>query len=132
MPEMPSMTSPVGYKKPPEHTRWKKGQSGNPKGRAKGQRNLKTDLVAELGTMVQITEAGAPRRITKQRALIKSLITRAIKGDSRAAALLVNLVMRLLEPETAVPRDPPLAAEDQALLDAFLARRSAAAKKDRS
>ena len=42
------MTKPVGYKNSPEHTRWKKGQSGNPTGRTKGQRNLKTDLAAEL------------------------------------------------------------------------------------
>ena len=117
------MTKPVGYKSPPEHTRWKKGQSGNPNGRAKGQRNLKTDLTAELREIVQITEAGAPRRITKQRALLKALTARAIGGDSRAANLILNLMMRLLEPETEVPVDAPLASEDEALLDAFFARR---------
>jgi hypothetical protein len=117
------MTKPVGYKSPPEHTRWKKGQSGNPNGRAKGQRNLKTDLTAELREVVQITEAGAPRRITKQRALLKALTARAIGGDSRAANLILNLMMRLLEPETEVPVDAPLASEDEALLDAFFARR---------
>ena len=126
------MTRPVGYKNPPEHTRWKKGQSGNPKGRAKGQRNLRTDLIAELREVVQITEAGATRRITKQRALLKGLTARAIKGDSRDANLILNLMMRLLEPEKEVPRDAPLAAEDTALLDDFLARSSAARKEDTS
>lgn len=38
----------IGYKKPPRHTRFRKGQSGNPKGRPKGTQNLKTDLAEEL------------------------------------------------------------------------------------
>ena len=42
------MTNAVGYKKPPKHKRWRKGESGNPTGRRKGQRNLKTDLLEEL------------------------------------------------------------------------------------
>ncbi len=39
----------VGYRKPPKHTRFKPGQSGNPRGRPKGTKNLKTDLIEELG-----------------------------------------------------------------------------------
>lgn len=125
------MAKPVGYESPPECTRWKKGQSGNPSGRAKGQRNLKTDLAAELREVVQISEGGVPRRISKQRALLKALTARAIGGDSRAANLILNLMMRFLEAEAAVSADAPLASEDEALLDAFLARR-APPKGDRS
>ena len=75
--------------------------------------------------MIQISEGGVPRRITKQRALLKALTARGIGGDSRAANLIFNLMMRLLDPEADVPVDVPLAAEDEALLDAFLARRRA-------
>ena len=39
----------VGYRKPPMHTRFKPGQFGNPRGRPKGTKNLKTDLQEELG-----------------------------------------------------------------------------------
>lgn len=124
------MTKPVGYRNPPEHTRWKKGQSGNPTGRTKGQRNLKTDLAAELSEVIQINEGGVPRRITKQRALLKALTARAIGGDSRAANLILNLMMRLLDPEAEGAVDAPLASEDAALLDLFLARR--ASKGDQS
>lgn len=120
------MTRPVGYKSPPEQARWKKGQSGNPAGRAKGQRNLKTDLAAELSEIVQISEGGTPRRITKQRALLKALTARAIGGDSRAASLVLNLMMRLLDPQADEPNGAALEAEDEALLDAFLARRRGA------
>ena len=38
----------VGYKKPPKHGRFRKGRSGNAKGRPKGGKNLKTELMEEL------------------------------------------------------------------------------------
>lgn len=125
------MTNPVGYKSPPEHTRWKKGQSGNPAGRRKGQRNLKTDLVDELGEVIQISEGGIPRRMTKQRALLKAVTARAIGGDARAATLVLNLMMRVLDPREEVAADTPLAPDDQALLDAFLSRRVKTKEVDR-
>jgi|APThiThiocy_cv2_1041547.scaffolds.fasta_scaffold00710_43 hypothetical protein len=113
----------IGFRKPPKHSRWKKGQSGNPKGRAKGQRNLKTDLLAELHERIQINEGGIPRRITKQRALLKAIIVRAIAGDARATAEILNLVLRLLEPEADAPPGSTQARTpiDQAILDAYLA-----------
>ena len=85
----------VGYKKPPERTRFKKGESGNRNGRPKGTKNLKTDLLEELGERMEILENGKTRRISKQRALIKSLLARALKGNDRAAAKLLDLYLRL-------------------------------------
>ena len=116
------MTKPVGYKSPPEHTRFKKGQSGNPRGRAKGQCNLKTDLDAEMREVIQVNEGGAPRRITKQRALIKSTMARAIGGNDRAAALIFNLMLREQDPQAEAPIESPLNAEDEKLLAAYMAR----------
>ena len=63
----------VGYKRPPSHTRFEKGRSGNPRGRPKGTLNLATDLAEELGEMIEVRENGAVRRISKQRAMVKSL-----------------------------------------------------------
>lgn len=114
--------SGVGYKKPPIGTRWKKGQSGNPGGKKKGTLDLKADLIAELGEIIQINEGGSPRRISKQRALLKSLAARGIQGDARAANLLLRLIDRLLEPPPETPAAQTVSADDQEILDAYIDR----------
>ena len=68
----------VGYGRPPQHTRFKPGQSGNPKGRPKGTINLKTDLMEELSERISVSEGGKPKKLSKQRALLKSLVAKAI------------------------------------------------------
>jgi hypothetical protein len=111
----------VGYKKPPLRTRFRKGESGNPKGRPKGTKNFKTDLVEELSELVLVREGTSERRLSKQRAMLKSLTAKAIKGDTRAASIVVGLVHRLLETDISPP-DEPLSAEEEEILDAFEAR----------
>ena len=81
----------IGYKRPPKNTQFKKGQSGNPKGRPKAAKNIATDIKEELEEVVQITEGGQVKTVTKQRALIKSLLAKAGKGDVRAAQTLLGL-----------------------------------------
>jgi hypothetical protein len=80
----------VGYKRPPVATRFKPGQSGNPKGRKKGVRNFKTDVRNELDEVITVREGGREMKITKQRALVKALVAAAIKGDMRATNALVS------------------------------------------
>jgi hypothetical protein len=87
----------VGYGKPPRHTRFQPGVSGNPRGRPKGTNNLKTDLMEELGEKVLVREGEQSRRVSKQRAVLKALVMRTLKGDARAAGLLTSLMMRLLD-----------------------------------
>ena len=83
-------SSGVGYGKPPEATRFKPGKSGNPKGRPKGSLNLATDLSAELGEQITVREGGRQHRISKQRALVKSLMAKALQGDVRAFGQLIG------------------------------------------
>src|SRR4029453_4950945 len=112
----------VGYKKPPKATQFPPGRSGNPKGRSKGTRNLKTDLTEELQERILLKEGGRPKQVSKQRAMLKSLMAKALQGDPRAATLIVSLVARLLDQtENDVPPPPP-AAEDLAIIEAFEAR----------
>jgi hypothetical protein len=74
----------VGYRKPPKATQFKPGRSGNPNGRSKGSRNLASDLAEELNEKITVREQGRSRHITKQRALIKSLMEKALEGNVRA------------------------------------------------
>jgi hypothetical protein len=58
----------VGYGKPPEHTRFKRGKSGNPKGRPKGNLNTQTILERVLNENVTINENGMRKTVTKREA----------------------------------------------------------------
>ena len=80
----------VGYRKPPKTTRFQKGQSGNPKGRPKGSKNLSTLLEEEIEQPVLITENGRRKKITKRRASMKQLVNRAASGEHRALQILIN------------------------------------------
>ncbi len=112
----------VGYKKPPPRSRFRKGRSGNPKGRPKATKNLKTDLMEELRERILLREGTTRKRVSKQRALIKSLTAKAIKGDTRAASAVLGMIYRLLEDETSVQDDAPLTGEERAVLESLEAR----------
>ena len=119
----------VGYKKTPKHSRFKPGQCGNPKGRPKGSRNLKTDLAEELNTRVTIREGGRARKISAQQAAIKRLLAKALGGDLRALEKLFDLKLRLL-PEDAPEGDAPISADEAEILAGFaeeILRRNAGA-----
>jgi Family of unknown function (DUF5681) len=77
------------HRRPPKNTRFKKGASGNPSGRPKKVSNFKSDLAAELQEKIILTENGKERRVTKQRAFIKTLTAAAIKKDIRAVSALL-------------------------------------------
>jgi len=113
----------VGYGKPPLHTRFQPGHAGgNRKGRPRGTTNLKTDLQAELAERITLTENGRKIRISKQRALVKALVVKGIKGDDRAAGKAFDLLLKLVGADDPGDVDAPIAPEDQAILDAFLQR----------
>lgn len=116
------MSKKVGYGSPPLHSQWQKGESGNPRGRKKGSVNFTTDLLEELSEVIAVTEGGKPKRITKQRALIKALLTKGMKGDVRAASAVVAWTARILAASVDIEIDAPLAAHEQAALDDLLGR----------
>jgi hypothetical protein len=89
---MPHDDEAVGYGKPPKHTRFKPGRSGNPRGRQKGAPNLATALARTLNEPVVITEHGRKKTITKFEAALKQLVNKAASGEARAIAQLLALV----------------------------------------
>ena len=96
----------VGYGKPPLHSRFKPGQSGNPKGRPKDARGLRTIVRDALDEKILIRTNGKDRRVTRLEALVLKQIELASKGDLRALDKLIHLHMNLV-PET----EPPPAAD---------------------
>jgi len=85
-------SSRAGYCNPPEHTRFKTGQSGNPRGRPKGTLNMATVLERTLREKVVINENGQRRTITKLQAALKQLTNKAASGELKALQLLAALV----------------------------------------
>ena len=111
----------VGYKKPPAQCRFKKGQSGNPQGRPSGTKNLKTDLTEELQEPILIREGGRASQISKQRAIVKSLVARTLKGDARAATTLTTMMYRFLGPQDEAPdAEAPLTADEAEIMAEIL------------
>jgi len=115
------VSKPVGYGNPPVHSRFKKGQSGNPTGRPKKQPSLIDDLKAELAEVIQVTEGGKVRRLTKQRAVAKSMTAQSIKGDPRATSLIAKLCAPVDSDEPA-GTPPPLSPTEQQILEDYIER----------
>jgi hypothetical protein len=87
----------IGFGKPPEHSRFRKGLSGNPKGRPKGRRNLATVLERSLQEKVVINENGVRRTVTKLEAAVKQLVNKAAAGDLAALRQLTALAGSVAE-----------------------------------
>jgi hypothetical protein len=110
----------VGKGRPPLTTRWKSGQSGNPKGRPKGSRPLGAVLQDIIQQKVSVTESGKTRRIPALEVMLRRLANDAMRSDQRAIKLLLSLVDRYAEsPETALQLRGML-AEDEAILAQYL------------
>lgn len=92
-------TERVGYRNPPEQTRFRPGQSGNPKGRPKGTLNMSTVLERTLREKVIINENGRRKVISKLQAAYTQLINKAASGDLKAVQLL-TVLLRYTEERT--------------------------------
>jgi hypothetical protein len=119
----------IGYKRPPLGTRFKPGFSGNAKGRPKGVRNLETDLKEELSERISVREGERQLKVSKQRALVKTLLAKALKGDTRAANILLQLIAKtVVDDEAGRDAVQDLADDDVAILQRYLERRLVAPK----
>ena len=112
----------VGYRKPPLHTRFKKGESGNVRGRPKGARNLAGVLERELNSLVTINENGQRKTITKFEAVIKLLVNQTLKPDLRALQQLLALHRFVYRDEADSQAEPLCSENDEQVISGILKR----------
>jgi len=77
-----------GYGNPPKSTRFKPGQSGNPKGRPPGRRNDELPYDSVLGQPVLITEDGVETSVTAETAFLRKLAASGQRDSGTAIDLL--------------------------------------------
>ena len=111
----------VGYGRPPKHTRFSKGQSGNPKGRPAGTRNFSTDVTEVLKSPVKTRVGARPKTISTQRAVLLRLREQALKGDPKAMNRLLELAAQYGEKSIAAQLSE-LSLEDRAILTDYRSR----------
>ena len=112
----------IGYKQPPKSTQFQPGKSGNPKGRPKGLKNLSTDLKEELEEKIVVTEGGRTLELSKQRAMLKTLMAKALKGDGRSSSVLIQLILGIEQSESGRQGQDILPEDDLAIIETFKAR----------
>ncbi|HEX3413771.1 MAG TPA: DUF5681 domain-containing protein [Stellaceae bacterium] len=114
----------VGRGKPPLHTRFKKGQSGNPRGPRPRPKDLPALLVAALNEPVVLTANGETRQITKREAVVAQLVDKSTGADLRATKMLIDMLKDIEKRAgTATPpQASPLTPADEEVVENLLAR----------
>lgn len=82
----------VGYGKPPRSTRFKPGQSGNPRGRPPKNKDIQTIIKDTLFSPMTIRENGRARSLPKIEVFMMLIMKEALQGDAAAAARLIRLL----------------------------------------
>src|SRR3984893_128567 len=114
----------VGPGRPPLHTRFKKGESGNPSGRR--AKSLPALLAAALNETVVVTIDGRRRTITKREAIVTQMVDKSASGDLRATKMLIDMMKDVEHKAVGDAAPPPeprrLAAADKEVVQQFVAR----------
>ena len=112
----------VGYGKPPRDSRFVKGQSGNPRGRAPGAQNMKTLLTQALNELVVVTDHGGRRKVSKCQAIVTQIVNRAAKPDFKAIPILLGMLRDIERDSDPQPANPTLTEADQQIIQRIQAR----------
>ncbi|SPF75718.1 hypothetical protein ALP8811_00712 [Aliiroseovarius pelagivivens] len=110
----------IGYGKPPKSTRFKKGQSGNAKGRPKGSRNFATDLDEVLKAKMTVNENGKPRKVSAQQAALMRLREKALNGEIRALDRLLSMADERSADKEAQNKERHLSSDEVDILERFV------------
>lgn len=110
----------VGYGRPPKATQFKKGKSGNPKGRPKGSRPIGAVLQDVLGQRIAVTENGKTRRLPALEVMLRRLANDAMRSEPVALKLMLSLFDRYGDSGEATFKLDEILEEDKAILASFL------------
>jgi hypothetical protein len=123
MPDDETSDYKVGYKKPPLHTRFRKGQSGNPRGRPPGSKNFATLLNDALNEAVVVTEDGKRRKISKRELGLRQLANKFAMAEVQATKILLGLMQERERVGAVAPGErPALGAADEKVIANLLKR----------
>ena len=115
----------VGYGKPPQHTRFAKGQSGNPRGRPPGAKSFNTLLDEALNERVLVAENGGRRKVSKRQAIVTQLVNRAATADFRAIKMLLDFARDSeRETEPVSPQTAEFSEAEERVIEQIKARLS--------
>jgi hypothetical protein len=120
----------VGYGRPPKHTRFAKGRSGNPKGRPKGSPNVKTAIRKAIDCRVAVKIGKKTVKMNPIDAMAHRLVQKALEGDLKAMRELVEYGGLKDEFATATQRVSIVGMEDFDLLRRALARHDTTHTRD--
>ncbi len=131
--DAPADEEKVGYCRPPRATRFRPGQSGNPRGRPRKPKPIQELLAMELRRRVAIRENGREQKVQKLELVMKRLVNDAIQGNYPAVRLLIDM-LKVAEESSAQGRVDrtieELNAEDREILARYLRPVDAAAEGD--
>ena len=121
----------VGYGRPPQSGRFKKGQSGNPAGRRAEQERFASVLREELANEIVMKIGDKKIKASVMRGLTKLMINMALTGDKKALSELMRQINRYFpEPPASEDGSLPPAEEDLKILENYVRRRSVQVGKD--
>jgi Family of unknown function (DUF5681) len=115
----------VGYGRPPLATRFKKGTSGNLKGRPKGQKNLKTLIKQAMMAQISVREGSRSTKVSRLEAVVLRQLQAALKGSDRSAMAVIKMATQLgfLGDTDASLEIAHLSESDERIVEELLARR---------
>jgi Family of unknown function (DUF5681) len=116
----------VGYRRPPVTARFQPGSSGNPKGRPKNSKNLKTLIRQAMTAKISIREGPNSRRVSKIEGVVLRQLQSALKGDDRSAMAVIKMATQmgfLEDADSNSSEATALTASDERILEQVLTRR---------
>jgi hypothetical protein len=127
--ERTSREEKVGYRRPPIHTRFKPGQSGNPRGRPKGSKSIDQVLRQALQRRVPDPRRGTRHTVPMIEIIVEGLVLGAAKRDPRMLRLLLALIDRYAPSDVPTVEPDEVRATDREILEEYVASVTAALDK---